>query len=125
MEDYIFTIVEFDADDVDNSSHINHGRKEHWINLGQKTYEVRRIGDGIQTQITQMVWDDNLVLIQSYIDREAERMNILLLLNKTRQYELINFGFSIPVGPNDIQDATDQIAATQATVNYLKNYKLP
>lgn len=123
--DYVFTITEFDADDVDNSSAINHGRKEHWLDLTAKTYEVRRIGDNIPTQITEMVWNDNLTLIQSYINRELERVNIQLLLNKTWQYELINFQSSLNVGPNDVQLATDQIAATQAIVDYLKNYKLP
>jgi len=122
--DYIFTITEYDIDNVDSSYTVNHGRTEHWLDLTSKTYETRRYADNISTIITSIPWEDDLRLIQSFIDREIERINIQILLEKTRIYELVNFGAYINVGPNDIQIANDALAKSQETLNYLKNYSL-
>ena len=122
--DYIFTITEYDADDVDSSFTVNHGRIEHWINLTAKTYETRRKADEIPTQIIYKVWEENIPLIQSFIDREINRINAQILLEKTRIYELAHFSAYIKIGPTDIQDAQNALDASEATLAYLKNYIL-
>jgi hypothetical protein len=121
--DYSFITTEFDADNVDSSFAVNHGRTNHYLDLTLKTYDVHRIGDNIPTTITSMIWNDNLVLIQAFITREYNRLYAQLLLSKERQYELIHYGSFINVGPNDIKEVTDLVAETEATLVYLKNYK--
>jgi len=121
--DYSFITTEFDADNVDSSFAVNHGRTNHYLDLTLKTYDVHKIGDNIPTVITPMVWADNLYLIQTFITREYNRLNAQLLLSKARQYELIHFSAFMRIGPNDIQETADLVAATEATLVYLKNYK--
>lgn len=121
--DYLFTAIEFDADNVDSSFVLNHGRTEHRFDLTPKTYDTTYKADGISPVTKSVVWSENLALITSYINREIDRLNAQLLLEKARLYELSHFARYFPVGPNDKQEATDKIAETEATLAYLKNYK--
>jgi hypothetical protein len=121
--DYVFTITEFDADNVDSSFAVNHGRTDHKFNLTLKTYDTVRTADGIPPVTTFIVWNENIDLITSYITRETNRVYAQLLLDKNRLYELVHFGAYINVQPNDKQEAFDKMNETEATLAYLKNYK--
>src|ERR1035437_2153621 len=103
--DYTFTIIEYDADDVDKSFKINHGRTEHFLNLTSKVYIKTIRGDNVDDIVIQMVWNDNVALIESFVQRKLTDVNNQVLLEKARVYELYNFGAMMRVGPNDIPDA--------------------
>ena len=68
-------------------------------------------------------WKNDSFIIKTFITREYNRLNAQLLLSKARQYELIHFSAFMRIGPNDIQETADLVAATEATLVYLKNYK--
>lgn len=122
MLDYTFFITEYDADNVDESFKVNHGRTEHFLNLTTKSYVKTIKGDNVEDTFIQLVWNDNIEVISAFIQRELNEVNAQVLLEKARVYELYNFGAMMRVGPNDITDARATLAETQATQTFLKNY---
>lgn len=120
--DYVFTITEFDADNVDSSFTVNHGRTEHQLDLTNKTYVIYRKADGL-SETTPMVWEDNIPLITSFITREKDRVSIQLLLDKTRQYEVSHFGNYMRISTDEtIETCQAKIDETNNILTYLKNY---
>lgn len=120
--DYVFTITEFNADNVDSVFTTLGGRIERWFDLTQKTYTVYAKSDTTPTETTDLVWTEKLEEIRYYIGLELNRLNARLLLEKTRLYEIQYFGFYIPRTANDEQDAKNDITATQDIITFLKNY---
>ena len=121
--DYEIINTEFDSDNVNVSFEVNHGRTEHWLNLTQKTYFTKRIADGISTQITPIVWDDNKPTVNRFIELEINRLNNKILLQKTRLYEVYHFKNFLKISPDETPQSIQQsIEADQASLSYLKNY---
>jgi len=122
--EYIFAITEYDSNNVDNSFTAINGRKEHWMDLTLKTYEVRRISSNEPTVITPQVWEDNIAVIQSFIDIEAQRVYTQLLLEKTRMHEINYFHSYMRIGADETNETiAAQIKQNEDTLAFLKSYK--
>lgn len=121
--DYVFTITEFDEDNVDSSFTALHGRLEHWFNLTQKTYTTYRKADNVATVTTDLIWEDNIPTILYYINLEIRRVEKQLLLEKTRLYEINYFKSYMRIGADETNATIEaEMAQTQATLTFLKNY---
>ena len=120
--EYSFAITEYDANNIDSSFTINHGRTEHLMDLTQKIYTIYKKGDGIATQTILTVWADNVQTIQIFIQQEIDRINAEILMEKARLYEINNFTF-FTVGLTEEAEINERLAYNQSVVTYLKNYR--
>lgn len=121
--DYIFSNTEYDADNVDSSFSLNHGRTEHIFNLTQKTYTVNKIADGVPIQTTIMVWEENIPKIYYYKNIEINKLERQLLLEKTRMHEINYFKSYMRIAADETNATIEaQMVQTNADITYLKNY---
>jgi hypothetical protein len=122
--DYIIINTQYDSDNVELSTSVLQGRIESWINLTQKTYSIFRKGSNIPTTESTVVWDDlSIPQIQIFIGMEIERVELQLLLEKTRLYEITYYSNAMKIQKDETPQMWElAIQNSLATIAYLKNY---
>lgn len=120
---YTIITTEHDSDNVEYNTAVILGRTEHWTDLDDKTYVKYRIGSNISTTTTPMVWDENIDLINNFIQQEIYRLYQLLLNERARLYEISYMRPHVKAGSDESrQKKIDAMNTLQATIDYLESY---
>ncbi len=120
--DYSLVITERDSDNVGDYFSVVNGTTDHVFDLGNKIYTKYRKGSNIDTITIPMVWEENIPKIYDAINIEINRLNSVILINKTRLYEITHFSF-LRVSVDETPESTQKIIDDyQSSVTFLKNY---